>query len=119
MNSRPETTPSPAPPQHIPRAQRFVVSWLAEVRVGTGKPLTVRVIDVSATGLGVVADDAIPTGPMHSMVLRVPAPNNPALIHNVPIQARLVHQVFSGGRNRAGFQIIQIDPAHTRLMVNR
>jgi c-di-GMP-binding flagellar brake protein YcgR len=119
MNSRPETTPGNAPPQFVARAQRFVVSWLAELRVGAGKSISVRVVDVSATGIGIVADDPIPAGALHSLVLRVPTHNNPTLIHTVPIQARLVHQVFSGGRNRAGFQIIQIDPAHTRLMVNR
>jgi c-di-GMP-binding flagellar brake protein YcgR len=120
MTSSPEKTPEPTPaPQMVVRAQRFVVSWVAEIRVGAGKPVSVRVIDVSATGIGIVSDDTIPAGPIHSLLVRVPAAKTPGQFHNVPIQARLVHQVFSGGRNRAGFQIVQIDPAHTRLIVNR
>jgi hypothetical protein len=78
-----------------------------------------RVIDVSATGLGVMADDSLPNGGVLSVVVQLPVPHRPGNYLPVPLQAKLVHQVFSTGRNRAGLQILQIDPTHLRLMVNR
>jgi hypothetical protein len=77
-----------------------------------------RVIDVSATGLGVVADDSLPSGGVLGVVVQVPVPHRPGTYLPVPLQAKLIHQVFSGGRNRAGLQIVQIDATHLRLMTN-
>jgi len=95
------------------------VSWVATIKIDTTQTVSVRVIDISATGLGIVTDDSLPPSGTLDMVIQVPVPQRPGTLIPVPIEARLVHQVFSAGRNRAGLQIVRVDPMHVQLMTNR
>ena len=97
---------------------RFAVSWAAEIHTAPGRSLSVRVLDVSQGGIGVMSDDMLPASGMFSVTLRVPAAHYPNPISSVNAQVRVVYQVFSGGRNRAGLAFVQIAPADTELLVS-
>jgi hypothetical protein len=108
---------NPDSPKHERRHLRYAVSWSATVQVGPGQSLPVRVIDVSPQGIGVVSDNVLPGAGVLSIVLRVPAPGNPGQIGALSVQARIVHQLFAGGRNRAGLEFVQIADADAELLV--
>ena len=100
--------------QHL----RFAVSWAAEVQTAPGRSLSLRVVDISQGGIGVLSDDMLPAAGMFSVTLRVPSPHHPGQISSVIVQARLVYQVFTAGRNRAGLEFIQIRPADIALLMS-
>ena len=108
---------SPNPRKQERRHQRYLVSWSAGVLTAPGQSLPLRVIDVSPFGIGVLSDDMLPGNGLLSIALRVPAPGNPGQIRVVQVQARVIHQAFAGGRNRAGLEFVQIAPADTELLV--
>ena len=110
-------------PNHGPRQQerqhlRFVVSWAANIPTASGQSLLLRVVDVSQGGIGVLCDDMLPAAGMFSVTLRVPAPGNPGQISSVNVQARVIYQVFTAGRNRAGLEFVRIAPTDTEFLIS-
>ena len=96
-----------------------IVSWAADVQAASGRSLPLRVIEVAQGGIGVVSDDALPATGTFVVTLHVPAPGNPGQISMVKVQTRVVHQVFTAGRNRAGLEFVQVPPADAEFLMGR
>jgi hypothetical protein len=99
------------------RHNRFVVSWIAALLGTPGGAVPLRVADVSLSGLGVVSDDMLPTGTVLQIMMQIPGLYEPGQAAHVRVQARVVHQVFSGGRNRVGLEFVHIDPSELQHMI--
>ncbi|HMC16194.1 MAG TPA: PilZ domain-containing protein [Albitalea sp.] len=108
-------TPSPRKQerQHL----RFPVSWWGNVQTASG-PLPLRVIDVSQGGIGVTCDNPLPSAGVFSITLRVPVSHGSSQFNSVNAQVRVIYQLFSAGRNRAGLEFVQIAPAEAELLVS-
>lgn len=109
---------APNPRKQERRHHRFVVSWAAHVQTASGQSLPLRVIDVSHGGIGVVSDDMLPVEGAFGVTLQLPAPGRPGQIRNVDVLARVIHQVFTGGRNRAGLEFVRIAPADDEFLIS-
>jgi c-di-GMP-binding flagellar brake protein YcgR len=99
------------------RHLRFVVAWAAHIQTPSGQLVPLRVIDISPGGIGVVSDNMLPATGAFGVTLRVPVPGNPGQISGVNVQARVIHQLFAAGGNRAGLEFVDIAPAVTDLLI--
>lgn len=99
------------------RHLRFPVSWAAEVRAGQARPHAVRVIDVSQGGIGVVADDMLPAACVLDLRVRLRDAASAWTQRELVARAKVIHQVFAGGRTRAGLQFVDIAADDVRCLV--
>ena len=92
-------------------ASRRTVSWRAEV-YASGKPFVAgRIIDLSVSGMALVADLPIPTG--MTVDVRGLVPPREANTHPkvIAVRARAVYHVVAEGQFRTGLQVVQLDEA--------
>jgi hypothetical protein len=101
------------------RHLRFVVSWSAHIQTASGTAAPLRVIDVSPGGIGVLSDDMLPAAAVFGIALRVPVPGQAGQISVVNVRARVIHQLFAAGGNRAGLAFVDVAPAVVELLVRR
>jgi c-di-GMP-binding flagellar brake protein YcgR len=60
------------------REPRFPVHWRAGLKLPDGRIIESRVKDISESGMGFVANDAVPPAATLEVRVRVPDPGNPA-----------------------------------------
>lgn len=65
------------------REPRFNVHWRGRLRAADGRLIEVRTKDISDSGMGLVAAEAVPTGAMLAVTVRVPDPGGSAQLSEV------------------------------------
>jgi hypothetical protein len=111
------TSTSPDPRKHERRHLRYTVSWSATLQTPSGRALPLRVIDIGHGGIGVLSDDMLPVPGVFAVTLRVPVPGIPGQHSSVNLNARVIHQLFAGGANRAGLSFVDVAPAVVELLI--
>jgi hypothetical protein len=101
------------------RHLRFAVSWTAQIQTAPGAAVPLRVIDVGPGGIGVMSDNMLPGAGVFGVALRVPAPGPSGQFSVVNVKARVIHQLFAAGGNRAGLEFVDVAPAVTDLLIRR
>jgi c-di-GMP-binding flagellar brake protein YcgR len=100
------------------RHRRVVVSWPANIQAASGGPVPLRVVDVSHGGMAVLSEASLPTQGLFCVAVRTPSPHNSGQSIGVSVHARLIHQVFDAGRNRAGLRFVHIGLADTEFLMS-
>lgn len=99
--------------QHL----RFPVSWATEIRAGRSGSQAARIVNVSQGGVGVIADDMLPASCVLDLHMRLSGAANGGAPRVFVARAKVIHQVFAGGRTRAGLQFVDVAPDDARWLV--
>ena len=120
MTDRPFVNSVPGPEARAePRKQ---VGWRGQLLTEDGRRLAVRIVDISASGAGLIGDDKLAL--QQPVMLEAQVPRLPAMdSHTVERwRATVAFQTFTGGRLRSGLKFQDLtadDQALLRAWVGR
>lgn len=96
---------------------RVTVAWRARVVTSPQDFIDVRVVNISADGLGLVSDRSFPSGALLHLAVAVPDPKDRSHFCVVSLQAKVVFHVVASGKFRIGTRHVKIDDA-TRALID-
>ena len=100
------------------REPRVNVYWRARLQLPDGRCLEVRVKDISESGLGLIARDAVPAGATLAIALRVPDPGGSAEMTELVGQVKVAYAAMRG--YEFGVGLIWVERAHpARALLSR
>jgi hypothetical protein len=96
--------------------QRAVVAWRARVLMPNNQFLEARVVDISEMGCGLECDRSFPVGSAITVLIAVPDLVHRAQHHILKFMTIVRFQVLKGGAVRMGVQLLNLDPAHQKML---
>jgi len=98
------------------REPRRLVSWRGELVTEDGRRLAVRIVDISATGAGLIGDDKLAS--QQAVMLEAQVPRLPNLDgHTVERwRATIAFQTFAGRSMRSGLKFQDLTPEQQALL---
>jgi PilZ domain len=98
------------------REPRFPVHWRAGLKLPGGQIIQLRVRDISDSGMGFVADAAVPNGATLEVRVRVPDPGEPAQAVDVAGTVKVAYVAMRGYEFAVGVTWVERDDAGRELM---
>ena len=99
-------------------AARVTVSWRAEIVVGQTRK-TLKVFDISETGLGLVSDDPFTVGQEIDLRVAFPLPDAPGQYRRDLVRGEVRYLFLSQGRFNVGLRFSRIEPQTQELIRNK
>jgi hypothetical protein len=97
-------------------APRVTVAWRARVITGPQSCEDVRVVNISADGLGFVSENAFPAGAVLHMALAIPDPKDRSQFCYVAVHVKVAFHVIANSKFRIGSRLAQADESTRRLI---
>jgi PilZ domain len=99
------------------REPRYPVHWRAGLKLPIGRIIELRVKDISESGMGLVATEAVPSAAATLEVrVRVPDPGNPAQAIDVAGKVKVAYVAMRGYEFAIGVTWVERDGAGRELM---
>jgi hypothetical protein len=109
-------------PRHQPllfdarREQRYAVHWRGRMQLPGGRVIELRLKDISDSGMGMTASDAVPSGATLAIVVRVPDPGGSAQMTEVGGTVQTAYVAMRGYDFSVGAIWVERDEAGRELM---
>jgi PilZ domain len=98
------------------REPRLAVHWRARLLLPDGRGIDVRIKDISDSGMGLTARDAVPAGTTLSITVQVPDPGGTARATEVAGQVKVAYAVLRGYEFGVGTIWVEREPQARALM---
>jgi hypothetical protein len=99
------------------REPRYPVHWRAGLKLPNGRIVELRVKDISESGMGLVATEAVPSAAATLEVrVRVPDPGDPAQAVDVAGKVKVAYVAMRGYEFAVGMTWVERDEADRELM---
>jgi hypothetical protein len=98
------------------REPRFPVHWRAGLKLPSGRIIELRIKDISESGMGLVANEAVPPAATLDVRVRVPDPGNPAQCVDVAGTVKVAYVAMRGYEFAAGVTWAERNEADRELM---
>ncbi len=98
------------------REPRLPVHWRASLQLPDGRRIDVRIKDISDSGMGLIARDAVPAGATLRIAVQVPDPGGAARGTEVAGEVKVAYAVMRGYEFGVGAVWVERAPEARALM---
>jgi PilZ domain len=98
------------------REPRFAVHWRGRMQLPDARVIEMRLKDISESGMGMTAAEAVPSGAMFEVSVRVPDPGGSAQMTEVTGTVKIAYVAMRGYEFSVGVVWVDRDDAGRELM---
>lgn len=99
------------------KSPRINVTWRGIIKVAEGELLSIRAINVSATGVLILSPHPLVIGKEYHCMLEIPNIDFASKqLYKVPCKVAILHSILSGDSFRIGVRFVEIAELHQDLL---
>jgi c-di-GMP-binding flagellar brake protein YcgR len=99
------------------RSPRINVTWRGMLKLPEGKILSIRAINVSASGILILSPQSLMNGEKYHCMLEIPQIDLASKdLYRVPCKVEILHSILSADSFRVGMRFVEIAELHQDLI---